>query len=58
MFSSYFKQTEEFTYNIFTETRSPKLRLECGCLRLSCESKSSWIHSTISFHGYLHILGV
>ena len=39
MLNSSFQHTEEFTYSNFIETCCPRLRSECGCLRLSCECR-------------------
>ena len=39
MLNSYFKQIEEFTYTVPTETCCPRLLVARGCLRLSCECR-------------------
>ena len=36
MLNRSFKQIEEFTHTVLTETCCPRLLLACGCLKISC----------------------
>jgi len=57
MLSGSFKQIEECTYTVLTETCCPALLLACDCLRLSCEFFGKWPNwHTILFCVFISIL--